>query len=68
MTGTYNGKLLRTMREKTGLSQWHVAKAIGKTQGWLSNVELGYVELTEDQVLNIAAAIRESQAEKKAGI
>ena len=52
------GSALRTMREKARLSQWQVARSVGRTQGWLSNIELGYVTPTEEDVLNIAGAIK----------
>lgn len=48
---------LRGMRTKAGLSQWQVARALGRTQGWLSNIEMGYVPLPEFEVEKIAAAI-----------
>jgi len=55
--GTMDANNLRKMRKSARLSQWKVACALGKTQGWLSNVELGYVTPGEKVARKIAAAI-----------
>jgi transcriptional regulator with XRE-family HTH domain len=57
MKSILNSEKLRTMRTRAGLSQWHVATALGKTQGWLSNIELGYVKPHRKIILEIARAI-----------
>lgn len=51
-------RTLKTMRIRAGLSQWQVAVACNRTQGWLSNIELGYVKPTDEDIFNIAAAIK----------
>jgi predicted transcriptional regulator len=48
---------LRKMRQDAGLSQWQVACSVGKTQGWLSNIELGYVTPSQDVALEITTVI-----------
>jgi transcriptional regulator with XRE-family HTH domain len=53
------GARLRDLRRKKGLSQWAVARAVGRTQGWLSAIELGYVIPSDEVALNIMSAIRE---------
>jgi len=49
---------LRQMRKDAELSQWPIARALGKTQGWLSNIELGYVTPSQDVAKRIKAAIQ----------
>jgi len=60
-----DGKELRKRREAANLSQWKVAVALGKTQGWLSNLEMGYVVPTEDAANSIKMAIKTLAARKK---
>ena len=59
---SHKAKELRDMRKRAGLSQWSVAQAVGKTQGWLSIIELGYHEPSEADLISIEAAIRNLQA------
>lgn len=49
---------LRQMRKDAELSQWPIARALGRTQGWLSNIELGYTPPSPDVARNIADAIK----------
>jgi DNA-binding XRE family transcriptional regulator len=51
-----SGKL-RQVRKDAGLSQWQVARSLGKSQGWLSTIELGYVTPSRTVARQIAAAI-----------
>ena len=60
-----DAKTLKTMRRKEGLSQWQVAVACERTQGWLSNIELGYVKPTNEDIFNICAAIKTLSNEKE---
>lgn len=55
---------LRQMREGAGLSQWQVALRLRKSQGWLSNIELGYVTPSRDVARKIAAAITKLQGSR----
>ena len=57
MDEKFTGEKVKNIRKQAGLSQWHVAKAVGRTQGWLSNIELGYVIPQEDELLKIVAVI-----------
>jgi transcriptional regulator with XRE-family HTH domain len=57
-----DAKSLKEMRNRAGLSQWRVAVACNRTQGWLSNIELGYVKPTDEDILKIAAAIKTLQS------
>jgi predicted transcriptional regulator len=52
-----DSKALRSMRKRAGFSQWRLAKSLGRTQGWLSNIELGYVTPHETVLAKIARAI-----------
>ena len=56
---------LRMLREKANLSQWKVALALGKSQSWLSNLELGYLAPSEDVAKKIALAIKTLSAKQK---
>lgn len=51
------GLSIKSLRERKGLSQWVVAKAIGRSQSYLSNLELGYREPKEDVLEHILATI-----------
>jgi DNA-binding XRE family transcriptional regulator len=55
---------LRQMRKDAELSQWPIARALGRTQGWLSNIELGYVTPSQAIAHKIAAAIQKLKAGK----
>ncbi len=55
----HRGETLRALRREKGLSQWAVARAVGRTQGWLSAIELGYVTPSDEVALDIMSAIRE---------
>jgi len=59
-----SGKL-RQMRKDAGLAQWQVARSLGKTQGWLSNIELGYVTPSKDVAAKIAKAIKTLKSRSK---
>ena len=52
-----DNKELRKKRVAANLSQWKVAAELGKSQGWLSNIELGYVTPSQDVALEIATVI-----------
>lgn len=58
-------KWLRTKRKEADLSQWQVALALGKTQGWLSNIELGYVTPSEEVATKIAVTIKNLKRRSK---
>lgn len=60
-----DNKELRKMRVAANLCQWKVAVALGKTQGWLSNIELGYVAPSEDVAKKIALTIKTLAATQK---
>jgi DNA-binding XRE family transcriptional regulator len=57
MKSNLDSSKLRQMRKDAGLSQWQVALSVGKTQGWLSNIELGYVTPSQDVALEITTVI-----------
>lgn len=57
MKSNLDSSKLRQMRKDAGLSQWQVARSVGKTQGWLSNIELGYVTPSQDVALEITTVI-----------
>lgn len=61
-----DNKELRKMRVAANLCQWKVAVALGKTQGWLSNIESGYVVPSEEVARKIAFAIK-TIADKQKG-
>jgi transcriptional regulator with XRE-family HTH domain len=63
MDEKFTEERVKDIRKQAGLSQWHIAKAIGRTQGWLSNIELGYVTPQGDELLKIVAVIRTLQQE-----
>lgn len=56
---------LRILREEANLSHWKVAVALGKSQSWLPNLELGYVAPSEDVATEIALAIKTLAATEK---
>lgn len=49
---------LREMRRRAGLSQLQVALSLGRTQGWLSNIELGYVTPSPEVARKLRASIK----------
>ena len=53
----HTGTLIRAMRKRRGLSQWELAKGLGRSQTWISNFELGYKEPREDVLEQILAII-----------
>lgn len=48
---------LKNRRKQARLSQWCVARALGKSQGWLSNIENFYVMPSEKILTDIFSAI-----------
>jgi len=65
-----SGTELRRKRHEARLSQWEVAKGLGKTQGWLSCVELGYLQPSEQVMRHIETTIeklKNSGLEEKSG-
>lgn len=48
---------LRSLRESAAMSQAQVARAVGKSQAWLSNVEAGYTEPQDSEIKAIEQAI-----------
>jgi transcriptional regulator with XRE-family HTH domain len=53
------GQRVRWSRLRLGLTQADVAASLGRTQGWLSKVELGRIELDSAALINkVAAALR----------
>ena len=52
-------KSIREMRINAGISQWPLALAVQRTQGWLSNIELGYVTPSDAEIEKIKTAIRQ---------
>jgi transcriptional regulator with XRE-family HTH domain len=57
MKSSQDASKLRQARKDAELSQWQLARSLGRSQGWLSNLECGYTDLTEDVAQKIAAAI-----------
>ena len=52
------GRRIRRQRLRLGMTQADLAAAVGKTQGWLSKVEQGHLELDRAALINqIAAAL-----------
>ena len=51
------GESIKTMRNRKGLSQWQVAKALGKSQAYLSYFECGYKEPSEEILQKILSTI-----------
>lgn len=52
------GRRIRRQRLRLGMTQADLATAIGKSQGWLSKVEKGHIELDRAALINqIAAAL-----------
>ena len=58
MQSNLDSTSLRAMRRRAGLSQWKVARSLGKSQGWLSTFECGYRDLPEDLARKLVAAIK----------
>jgi transcriptional regulator with XRE-family HTH domain len=58
MQSKLNSEKLKAMRTRAGLSQWQVASAMNRTQGWLSNIELGYVKPHQNLMLVIEMTIK----------
>jgi len=52
------------MRRLVGIEQWRVAKAMGKSQAYLSYLETGRRELHPEDVPLILAAIEKAKLEK----
>ena len=50
------GKRVRRARLRLGLTQAELAAALGRTQGWVSKVEKGTIELDRAAVINQLAA------------
>lgn len=48
---------IKKKRERARLSQWRVARALGKSQGWLSNIERGYVSPPKKVLTDILRTI-----------
>ena len=57
MKSIIDAKQLKAMRKNAGLSQWQVAKAVQRTQGYISTIEMGYVVPTQKVLAEIATAI-----------
>jgi predicted transcriptional regulator len=49
---------VKKLRLNSSLSQWRVASAMGKSQGWLSNIELGYVKPPRNVIVDIELTIK----------
>lgn len=65
MKSSQDSGKLRQMRTDAGLSQWRVALSLGRTQGWLSCIELGYVTPSPGVALKIEAAIKTLKVRSK---
>lgn len=52
-----SAETLREKRKQAGISQWAVAKALGRSQGWVSIRECGYQQVSESEAVQIASAI-----------
>lgn len=48
---------LRTRRILLGLSQWEVARRVGKSAAWLSLVERGYINPTSEMLDRFKKAV-----------
>lgn len=59
------GLSIRALRQRKGLSQWVVANALGRSQSYLSNLELGYREPKEGVLEEILATIAVLPDQKK---
>ena len=57
---------IRKLRRAASLSQGAVARGMGMSQSWLSNVELSYTVPTRRELFDIIATIRTLAALKKA--
>jgi transcriptional regulator with XRE-family HTH domain len=58
-------KYIKRLRRKAGLSQWQVATRVGRSQTWLSRVELGQLVL-EDEIGNrLAESIERISKERE---
>ncbi len=53
-----NGAALRTIRERSGLSQTALARAVGTDRSHLSNIENGRRNCSEKLVIAIAEALK----------
>jgi transcriptional regulator with XRE-family HTH domain len=51
------GRMVRTFRDAAGLTQKELAKALGYTNGWLSNVETGQLRPRAEQVTALEQAL-----------
>jgi len=51
------GASIKAMRTKKGLSQWSLANALGRSQAYISYLECGYVEPSEELLEQILATI-----------
>jgi transcriptional regulator with XRE-family HTH domain len=56
---------VKKLRLNSGLSQWRVARALGRTQGWLSNIESEYVTPDERVLANILHTIEMLNQKRK---
>ena len=63
-----DGRTLRKLRKGSGLSQWQVSKAVGKTGGWLGLIERGFMQKDEDVLADIAAAIERLGSKGSGGV
>jgi len=52
-----NAETLRARREQAGVSQWAVARQLGRSQGWVSIRECGYQAVSEAEARQIVTAI-----------
>jgi len=52
-----NPETLRERRQQAGLSQWALAKKLGRSQGWISIRECGYQQVSDSEAIAIASAI-----------
>lgn len=57
MARKINPGTLRDRRRQAGVSQWAVAKELGRSQGWISVRECGYQTPTDSEAIAIANAI-----------
>lgn len=56
---TVYGKIVRTAREKKGLTQSELGRIIGKSKQWVSEFERGNIRLKMDIAVQLAAALGE---------
>jgi DNA-binding transcriptional regulator YiaG len=62
---TMTGQELKNIREEAGLPQWRVARALGRSQGWLSNFEKGYQVPTPEDASRIVRVIVQLEQEER---